>query len=235
MRNVSGLLLPFGVKVDRRWYMLSFADTAFDEFLEETREEGRDVCWITDSHRLTYGAVVAAEHNGSLRFEKSDAGLRWAADIVEADDEGKTQTAAQATLLAMLDQGLGRCVSAGTLIHDIAWHNLGEDDEYAEVTKASLYEMSSVPMPAFTEAKADTYAALDADGRSTLKSVTEFAQLDENGKRVDFDFAASRQAAIDAQAQTQSEPVPETEPAYQTQHTVAELRERYGVPNGESG
>ena len=221
MRPEGGLLLPFGVKVDRHWYTLMFDDGSFDEFLGEIREYGRDISWMTADHRIEFRAMVAREGNGTLSFTTDAAGLHWLADIVEAgDDPGPTQ--AQVDLLASIDQKLGLCVSAGVLMHDIEWHNLDEDDEYAAVTRASLYEMSSVPLPAFLEATVRTsFGMVDAGEGTSIMAVMEFATLDEDGKRVPFDFKASRDAALEA-----AKPAPEP---VRTEQSVAELRERLGA------
>jgi len=211
MRTVSGLLLPFNVEVERWWGKLTFLEGCFDEFLGEDRVYGRDVTWGAD-HMMWAQKVVAREANNTLRFYADEQGLHWTAELVDGSVDGEQPTSAQRDMAALLDQQLGLCVSAGTLIYAVDWREMDTENEIGAVLRAGLSEMSTVVSPAFLKAKAHKYSYDGDAGGDTVASVVEFGALDGDGKRVDFDFVADRERAraelAAQQAQTEPEPAP---------------------------
>ena len=163
----AGTAVPFNETVDRGYYTIEFASTAFDDFVATSRPYGRDVVFA-DDHTSAASAVIAREANGTLGFTTSPTALMFAAELPEDED---AWTTAQRDAQMAREQRLMLSLSAGVAVVSYEITEPSDDNDLlmphlTVSADAYLVELSRVPRPAFLDAQidfADSTAAKNDD------------------------------------------------------------------------
>ena len=180
MSPIKGTVIPYNVIADRIYYTVEFQEGAFDQFIEEQREYGRDVCYA-DDHMLEASQVIAREANMTLSLSSDSSGFHF--EVVLPEDMEKWTTA-QRDAYCAFEQGLLNQVSGGVEIYDYVEQNEEDEKPHVIVTRAGLRELSRVPLPAYTGATAGFRLV---DGPQVLVSLQE----NKDGKYVEFSYKPS--------------------------------------------